>query len=50
MAMPDGAEQGSGEKDVADRAESDDEDIGAVGHGVKVQRERSRVNSYRREQ
>jgi hypothetical protein len=39
MAMPDSAEQRSGEKYIADRAEPDDENIQAVGHGVKVKRE-----------
>jgi hypothetical protein len=39
MAMPNCAEKWGREKDVADRAEPDDQNVRSVGHGVKVQRE-----------
>ena len=47
MPLPESAEQRSGEKDIADRAEPDDQNIQAIGHGVKVQRQESTVNHKR---
>jgi hypothetical protein len=44
MAMPDCAEERGSEKDIADRAEPDDENVRSVGHGVKVQRQELTVN------
>ena len=43
MTVPDGAEERSGQEDVADRAEAHGQDVRSsrgVVHGVKVQRER----------